>query len=276
MNLQHLFLGFTLMLGYASFLVAQPLESFAKELVRAKQLNQPIPNISTHMRLDMSDAYKVQNAYIQERLVHSKLSGFKAGLTSSETQAHFSVARPIFGALFNEDDLSGLSSIDMKNYRKLMVETEMGFITKKPIRKTVDSVDELKSYIGQVVPVIELPEIHFASHPISGIDLVAANCAASGYITDRTINWKGKDINNISVTLARNGKILNQGQGKDVLGDQWEALRWLVNQVLFQGWNIESGFLLITGVLGEMVTAEAGNYRAYFNDGTQINFSLVR
>jgi 2-keto-4-pentenoate hydratase len=255
--------------------VAQPIEHFAKELLTARDNRAPIPNISHHIPLEMSDAYKVQNAYIQGRLVNAKLSGFKAGLTSSETQAHFSVARPIFGALFDDGDISDSPVIAMKNYRKMMIETELGFITKRPIRKTVDSVDELKSYIGQVIPVVEFPEINFAQHPVSGIDLVAANCAANVYITDKSVNWLGRNINNVSVTLSRSGKIVNQGQGKDALGDQWEALRWLVNQVLFQGWNIESGFLLITGVLGEMIPAEVGNYKAQFNEGTQMKFSLV-
>lgn len=259
---------------YATLVHSQPYDQYAKKLLAARDENLPIPNITQQVPIEMSDAYRVQNAYIQGRLANSKLAGFKAGLTSSETQAHFSVARPIFGALFSDGDLSDQRKIPLKNYRKMMIETEIGFVTKRPIRKTVESVDELKSYIGQIVPVIELPEIHFAGHPVSGIDLVAANCAANVYIMDRSVNWMGRNINNISVTLMRNGKILNQGQGKDALGDQWEALRWLVNQVLFQGWNIESNFLLITGVMGEMTPAEAGNYKAQFSDGTQMQFSL--
>lgn len=266
---------FALWLGCLPCAMAQSLDYLAKDLLSAREQRLPIPNVSQRVSLEMSDAYRIQNAYIQGRLQTARLAGFKAGLTSSETQAHFSVARPIFGALFNDGDLSATPKINMAQYRKMMIETEIGFITKKPIRKTVESVDELKSYIGQVAPVIELPEIHFAEHPVSGIDLVAANCAANGYVIDRTVNWLGRNINQISVTLTRNGKIVNQGEGQDALGDQWEALRWLVNQILFQGWNIETGFLLITGVLGEMTPAEPGHYRAQFNDGSQMQFHLM-
>jgi 2-keto-4-pentenoate hydratase len=48
------------------------------------------------------------------------------------------------------------------------------------------------------------------------------------------------------------------------MGDQWEALRWLVNTVLAEGYAIEPGQLLMTGALGGAHPASPGRYRAEF------------
>ncbi len=246
----------------------------ARQLLEAHENSQPIPTFSTHTQLDMSSAYAVQAAYVRERLVNDKIAGFKAGLTCLEAQTRMGVNRAIIGVLLKSGNVSNQPIISLRNYRQLIVETELGFITNRSIRKTVASIPELQSYIGQIVPVIELPDLGFEKMPIHATDLVAANAAAAAFIYGKDMNWLGQDINSITVSLSHNGKIVNQGQGDDAFGDQWEALRWLVNQVIANGWSIEKGNILITGALGEMVTAEPGVYRAQFNDEAVLTFEF--
>jgi 2-keto-4-pentenoate hydratase len=260
-------------LGYC-FSVWGQSEVLARQLLEAHKYSQPIPTFSAHTQLDMSSAYAVQAAYVRGRLATDKIAGFKAGLTCLEAQTHMGVNRAIIGVLFKSGDVSNQPIISLKNYRQLIVETELGFITNKPIRRTVMSIPELQSYIEQIVPVIELPDLGFEKAPIHATDLVAANAAAAAFIYRNDINWLGQDINSITVSLSHNGKIVNQGQGEDAFGDQWEALRWLVNQVIANGWSIEKGSILITGALGEMVTAEPGVYRAQFNNEAVLTFEL--
>lgn len=261
-------------LGWADPLCAQ-IDALAQRLILAETKGDPIPNLSHEATIDMSGAYQIQAAYVKHRLAKDAIAGFKAGLTSGDAQTLFGINRPIFGVLFKSGHYSQDSIISLKKYHYLMVETELGFITQKPIKQTVNSVAELKSYIGQIVPVIELPDVGFALQPVNAFDLVAGNTGSMGYIYNGNINWYGQDVNSLAVSLLHNGAIVNQGQGEDALGDQWEALRWLVNQVLAHGWSIEKGHLLITGALGEMVPAKPGHYRAQFNDGAIIEFKFT-
>jgi len=247
----------------------------AKQLLEAHENGRPIPTLSARQQLDMSSAYSVQAAYVRARLTTDKMAGFKAGLTCLEAQSRMGVNRPIIGVLLKSGDVSGQPTISLKKYGQLIVETELGFITKRPIQKSVSSISELQSYIEKIVPVVELPDLDFEKTPIQVTDLIAANAAAASFIYSQDINWLGQDINSITVSLSHNGKIVNQGQGEDAFGDQWEALRWLVNQVIANGWSIDKGSLLITGALGEMVTAEPGVYRAQFNDEAVLTFELV-
>lgn len=249
---------------------------FADKLLEAHKKGEPLPNLSHAMTVGIASAYQIQSAYVKGRLVQDKISGFKAGLTSADTQAHFGINRPIFGVLFKSGDFSKHLTISLEKFQYLMVETELGYITKQPITQTVNSIEELKSYIDQIVPVIELPDVGFAQQPINAIDLVAANTGSTGYIMNKQINWNGQNVNSYTVSLYHNGELINQGQGVDAFGDQWEALRWLVNQVIANGWTIEKGHLLITGALGEMVPAQPGDYRAQFNDGATIKFTITK
>lgn len=247
----------------------------AGRLLEAHTNHQLIPTFSQEISLDMSGAYAVQSAYVRSRLANDKIAGFKAGLTCIEAQTHMGVNRAMIGVLFKSGDLSDQSTISLQQFGQLVVETELGFITKKPIRKPITSIAELQSHIAQIVPVIELPDLGFEKAPILATDLVAANAGSAAYIYRKDINWLGQDVNSISVSLSHNGTIVNQGQGEDAFGDQWEALRWLVNQVLANGWSIEKDSLLITGALGEMVTAKPGQYRAQFNDEAVLSFDLA-
>ncbi|MBS0288027.1 MAG: 4-oxalocrotonate decarboxylase [Proteobacteria bacterium] len=242
-------------------------QALSKRLSTAHAKGERLPNLSRETNIDMAGAYDIQASFVKDRLTRDKIAGFKAGLTNESSQAHLGINRPIFGVLFKSGVLAGKPVISLSSHHNVVVETELGFITKKPITHNVNSSAELKTYISHVVPVIELPDIAFVSDKITAQDLVAGNTGSSAYLIHPNVNWYGQDINGITVSLMHNGMIVNQGQGIDAMGDQWEALRWLVNQVLAHGWTIEKDYLLITGALGEMVEAKPGTYTAQFNDG---------
>jgi 2-keto-4-pentenoate hydratase len=247
-------------------------DALAKQLLSAHEKLEPIPNLSSKIGPDMAAAYQVQTLYVKGRLVNDKVAGFKAGLTTAASQNQFGINRPISGVLFTSGDFSKAHTVSLQKFNRLMIETEIGYITKKPILKTVQSVEQLKSYIKEVVPVIELPDLGFKDQKINARDLIAANAVSAGYIIFRDTNWLNQDVNKIAVTLFHNGIIVNQGYGEDTLGDQWEALRWLVNHVIANGWTIGEGNLLITGSLGEVILAKPGVYRAQYNNGPKFEF----
>jgi 2-keto-4-pentenoate hydratase len=72
------------------------------------------------------------------------------------------------------------------------------------------------------------------------------------------------DVNSVGVTLYREGEVLTQGSGREVSGDQWQALLWLVNRTVASGWQIEPGQVLITGTMGKPIKLRTGLYVADF------------
>ena len=55
---------------------------------------------------------------------------------------------------------------------------------------------------------------------------------------------------------------------------RWDSALWLVNNMVEQGWEIEPGQVLLTGVLGEIVPGNPGNYIADFGKLGRISFEV--
>lgn len=250
-------------------------DELAAKLYQAYEHSAPMPNLSKEYPMNMSLAYEVQKSFVKSILQKEKIAGFKAGLTSDEAQAEFNINRPIIGVLFKKGHRTNESTFILKNFNGLMIEAELGYIVKRRIHKKVNSIEELKRYISQVIPVVELPDVAFESTLKEAVDLVSVNTGSAYYMPEHKANLIGEDVNGITVTMSHNNNVILQGQGKDALGDQWEALRWLVNQILAHGWVIEKDYLLITGALGGMTEARPGQYKVQYNNGSVLTFQVT-
>lgn len=252
-------------------------ENFAEKLLSAHKQRQPIPHLSQVQASAVpASAYQIQQSYVKLRQVNDPIAGFKAGLTSKAGQKKFAVSQALSGILFSSGHVTDASQIKLSNAGKLMLETEIGFILSADINKPITQVSDLKGKTASLVSVIELPDIGFVSpKQIKGIDLIAANVASHQFVMGTPVSIGDiKDLNQLAVKLSHNGKKVNQGLGSDTLGDQWEALLWLVNQLISQGYQLSAGELLITGALGKMIPAAKGDYQADFGALGKIDFKI--
>jgi len=245
-------------------------------LIGAQRENQLIPVLSDqYPELEIETAYRVQKAYVHRMLAEDKIAGFKAGLTSAEIQKKFGVTFPVSGVLFASGKKLNFPEIDKSMFKMPMIETEIGFLVRKPIKHPLKDDSELRSSIKAVMPVIELPDIGFTDlKNLKAVDIIAANVSSSQFIVGTEKDAMSLDLNNITVTLSLNGQVVNQGKGSDALGDQWNAALWLVNAITKQGWKIEPGYILITGVLGKMIPGKEGKYAADFGSLGGISFEI--
>ena len=248
----------------------------ANILLQADIAKEPIPVLTaTDKEMDLATAYAVQKSYLDTRLPVEGLAGFKAGLTTEAAQKRFGVPYAVSGILFRSGACSGTPVISKEDFRIPMIETEIGFVVKKAIAMPMRDVDELKQYIGTVMPAIELPDLGFADmKSLKGVDLIAANVSAVQFIRGSEVDREAFDLNQRKVVLRHNGQIVNQGIGADAMGSQWEAALWLVNQVISQGWKVEPGHVLLTGALGQMIPGKSGSYEADYGDFGKIVFEI--
>ena len=78
--------------------------------------------------------------------------------------------------------------------------------------------------------------------------------------------------NFLGIEVHKEGDLLLKGDSSDAMGDQWQALLWLVNQTVANGWEIEPGQLLITGAIGKMLPASIGFYQVSYGALGHIDF----
>ncbi len=264
------------------FLILQSASAFADVteaanlLIEAYKDNKPLPIISDRFpHIDQIAAYKIQKKFVQQRLENDNIAGFKAGLTSIKSQKKFGTETPVAGVLLASGLNKGSPDVDIKNFKMPMIETEIGFIIGKPINKPILEINMLIDKIEAVVPVIEIPDIGFEdTKRVKGVDIIASNVASTDFIIGNQKTFNNIDINEISVTLFLNGNVINRGVATDAMGNQLKALLWLVNKIVKQGWEVEPGQIMITGVLGKMIPGKQGKYFADFGILGKISFNM--
>ncbi len=258
-----LFSAFILTAFVTSALPAN-ISELAEILTRAQKENHSIPVLSyRYPELDVESAYLVQKSYVQRRLENDHVAGFKAGLTSKETQKRFGVNFPVAGVLLYSGKKMSGSIIVGSLFKMLVIETEIGFVVGKTIAHPLKEVSELRDRIHSITPVVELPDLSFEDlKKVKAVDIIASNVSAAELIVGQENDLDTIDLDNTSLTLTLDGKVINEGKGSDALWGQWETALWLVNAVVKQGWKIEPGQILITGVLGKMIPGKQGRYIA--------------
>jgi 2-keto-4-pentenoate hydratase len=107
---------------------------------------------------------------------------------------------------------------------------------------------------------------------LRGVDLIASNVASRKVLIGNAA--KAKDLNAVTVKLLHNGQEIASGIGKNAGGDQWEALKWVVNDVLAKGGEIKAGYIVITGILTKLTPAKPGKYVADYGSFGKIEFEF--
>jgi 2-keto-4-pentenoate hydratase len=235
-----------------------------------------LPVISiVYPEIDLSSSYLIQKAYIEKNLRYDKISGYKAALTSKESQNKFSADNPISGVLFESGKILSPSIIKSSDFRNMLIETELGFLVKNDITESIESEEDLKNLISDVYPVIELPDIGFKEiSKINSIDIISINTGTSKYIVGKVAALGSLDINNIKINLFLDGRLISSGVSSEVMDNQARALLWLINDVISKGWIIKSGNILITGSVGKHNNSKPGLYMGDFSELGKLYFEI--
>jgi len=242
------------------------IDHLARRFLAALRANEPFQPPSAAATLEMAEAQGVQRAFNALRAVADPIAGFKAALNAAGPQRALGLSAPIVGALFASGARAPGSMIDRAAYRALLIETELGFRAARRIDAPIDDLDDVRAAMATVAPMFELADPGFGRVPIRGTDMVAANAASGGFVEGPRRAAAACDVNAVTVALRRAGEVLHEARGSDLMGDQWCALRWLVNAVVAQGYVIEPGQLLLTGALGGAHPAVPGVYIADFGE----------
>jgi 2-keto-4-pentenoate hydratase len=252
---------------------------WATELARAHRNSEAIPVLSTRFtRIDSYEAYHVQAAYVQMRInfeTGERVSGYKAAATSATVQKAIKTRAPMGGVMFESGESKPGATLKLSDFGRMMIEVELGYRLNSPVSEIIIRIQDLKKLIAEIVPVIELPDTGYTDRSKSQLtDHIAANALASGYLVGSAFETLSTDPNAIYVTLSKDGVMINDAHGNDAMDNQWEALHWLVNHTVAQGYTIGPGDLLVTGLLGQAIVAEAGDYEATFGEHESIRFRV--
>ena len=235
----------------------------------------------TLSKLAIDDAYKIANAIKSHRLQKGEtLGGVKIGFTNKSLWEKYGVDFPIFGMMYNTTIADKYKKININRYLEPKIEPEIYFkFSEKPNSKMSDC--ELLTCCSSFGVGIEIVNSIYKNWNFSGSDAIAAFGlhAEYRYLAEvPLIKYKhkikdfSKNLTSFSISLIKNGSLLEKGYSSNILGKgPIEALRLYV---LFCEKH-EPDWLLLnrpitTGTITNAYDVSVGETYTFVVDGFQI------
>ena len=241
---------------------------------------EPVENITiSSNEIGIHDAYALQRELVGRLESHGgwgEVYGYKAALTAEPAQQAMRISEPIIGVVFEHAAYQADSATTIATDRLVLLETEVGFTLRKEITAPV-AKDDVFDAIACCSGMIELASPNLQQRPTSA-DLIANNAASYGCIAGAsTAHPMDVDVDALPVSLTRidaKQQAFQTAMAGSVMAGQRDALIWLINRTLAQGYELRPGHVLMTGSIGSMHPGKAGRYRAEFGALGDLTFAL--
>lgn len=241
------------------------MHDFVNRCLDARRSGEPWPSATALIKdLQPDAAYQLQRELVDAITSASsaeQIAGYKAALTAPAAQQAMQTDMPILGALLSTGAFDAGTIYPRSG---ALLETELGYTLSKDINAP-QTPDTVADSIEHVLPMIEVAHPNLGAPP-NGLDMIATNAAAYGYIRGNPLSFPGFDALDASgAALRHEGQTLFEGGCADVMGGQGHALCWLINNALAKGYALSRGHLLITGSVGGIAPAKPGAYCGAFD-----------
>ena len=242
---------------------ADTLQAAADALRQARATRRPIARISeSHGLVGVDAAYAVAALNTRARLAEGRrIVGKKIGLTSRAVQQQLGVDEPDFGMLFDDMELLDGDALPAAALIQPKVEAELAFVVGRDLRQQAPTYGEFVAALDCALPAIEIVDSAIADWRITLVDTVADNASSGLYVLGQRPVAIGQLAHSaLDMQLAVNGRVLSAGNGAACLGHPLRAAYWLARTMALRGQPLKAGELVLSGALGPMVPAAAGDW----------------
>ena len=195
-------------------------------------------------------AYDIQKQVA--KLSQSSQIGWKIAATSVNGQKHIGVPGPLAGRLLADRSRMSGDAIALGANLMAVAEAEFCFRLGEdlPPKNTIYSVEETLDAVDTLHTAIEIPDSRYADFVTVGeTQLIADNACASWFVLGppTSSDWRHIDLGEHKVQALVNGAIVEEGVGKNVLGDPRIALTWIANELSKEGIGLQATEVITTG-----------------------------
>ena len=228
----------------------------------------------------IKEAYEIQNEVAKRYLAKSKetlVIGKKIGCTNKAAQIQLNVKESFFGNIFSNNISKSNCVINSEKYFSPFVEPEFSFIMKDEldISKAPHNVNTVYESILAVLPSIEIVDSRYEDWTSVGVNnLIADNAVHAHWIFgNEVIDLNSFNLNNHSVNLFINKKLIEKGNSNNVMGNPINSLTWLINNLAFMGKVLPKNHYISTGTCTKAIPISRGdNITADFGKLGTISF----
>ena len=249
--------------------------AMAESLMAARDAALPLPLVTgTHAGFTMSDAYLLADHIRRLRIARGERPrGYKIGFTNRSIWPKYGVSAPIWAPVWDSTLhlIEGTeATVSLAGLVEPRLEPEIVFGFAKPPRAGMTE-GQLADCIEWVAHGFEIVHTHFAGWRFQAPDTVAdfglhGRLLVGPRVAPGLFVSLADELAAIQLQLLRDDQMVDEGQGRAVLGGPLTALGVWVDAMLAQphGWPIMAGDAVTTGTLTDawpMVPGQAWQTR---------------
>lgn len=243
-----------------------PHEHLAGRLWQAAAARAPIAPLrdaaaQLGIAADADDAYQVQRIN-RDRRVRSgdRVVGRKIGLTSLAVQRQLGVDSPDFGNLWSRSAYGDGDELPIATLIQPKVEAEVAIVVGRDLDAPDATVADVIRATEFALAALEIVDSRIADWRIGLFDTIADNASAGAFVLGADpVRLHRLKLRDARMAMTRNDVAASDGVGSACLGHPLNAAAWLARALARIGDPLRAGDIVLTGALGPMVGAGAGD-----------------
>ncbi|MEM9819732.1 MAG: fumarylacetoacetate hydrolase family protein [Bacteroidota bacterium] len=247
----------------------------ANQLDQAAFSAQATQQISLTHPISLADAYNIQAASLAARHERGEqLTGYKLGFTSKAKMEQMGVHEIIWGRLTNQMEIQNGGTLRRTQFIHPRVEPEIAFLIGKKIDRPIQ-LEEATQFLDGVSGALEIIDSRYKDFKFSLEDVIADNCSSSAYVLGQ---WHPptSPVNNLAIQLEINGKVMQEGSSKAILGHPLAAFVEITRILSSRAMAIEPGMIILAGAATSAVHIHSGDsIKGRFENLGDISFRVV-
>ena len=187
-------------------------------------------------------------------------AGYKVAFTTLESQQHFGTTEPVYGTLFKDMQSPSGSTLPSGRLAQPMLEGEIVMELSSDLSGDALDAETVRAAIGAIYPALEIPDSCIAGQ-INAVDMAAGNAAAAAYVLGERHPLEPEfDLAGITLSMARNGKVIDSGISSICMGNPAQCTR-LARQRAGNdaGQPLRAGQIVFAGSLIPIIPAQPGD-----------------
>ena len=227
-----------------------PVADLAARLFRAERERRPIaPLTEMFPALSLADAYQIQRLNVERQLRGGqRILGHKIGLTARAMQEKFGVSEPDYGHLLDSMFLPAGSPLDLGELIDPQIEVEPAFVLGADLKGPGVTIADVLAATDYVSVCFEVIDSRIVNWQIKLPDTVADNGSSSRVLLGPERHKPGElELDNLETVLEIDGKVLETGNTRAILGHPASGIAWLANALAPYGIALEAGHIVLPG-----------------------------
>lgn len=239
------------------------LEAIAQDYLSAEDKFEPTGAVSVrYPDMTLDEAYKVQDLILDEKLKRGDtIVGMKVAATSQAIYEQFGLDAPLFGYLRESHRIPNGGSKPAMAFMNPHFETEMAFLLKSDLAGPGVSQEDALAAVEGVMGAFEVNDSRTDDwSKVGKLEIVADSCLIGAFVvSDDPVSPEGMDLAEVSVVVRRNGEVMAEAKGSEILGHPLNSLAWLANTIGERGMSLKARQVVLSGSMTRATHVEPGD-----------------